>query len=142
MASKETMSSPYVGHYELAGVAFTTTNLIAASPEGTIFGQKIKYVDPICSFLDLLLDRKLPMIVKREIIPGNPDTVEPVDIRTCLFDDNFFRGCLEFKRSNSVVAEMDNYTKMVTDLGKTEEIDIDDTPYAEDDLVEEEENDE
>jgi hypothetical protein len=140
---KGSMSSQYIGAYELSAVAFVITNLIASSPSGSIFGQKFTSSDPIIFFFRLLLDRKIPAFVRREIIPGNSDTSEYIDLKTAQIDEELVRSCLEFKMATTWTFETADYDSVVTAIAKTTSPDVDSVAHIDDeDDREDEEGDE
>lgn len=138
------MSAPFVGSYELANVAYKVTNLIASTPGNSIFGQPFTSPDPVITFFKLMLERKVPAVLRREIIPGDPDTVECVDIRQVLCDEEILRANLEFKIANTSLLETDDYIgslKALAKVGEAGSLEVDGTPYAEEDLVDEADED-
>ena len=129
------ISSEYIGHYELGKLAFTITNLLASCTSNEIFGKKLEYLDPICECLSRLLNRTVPAIIEREVIPGNPDTIDRIDIRKARFDEEYVRECLEYKSSNNVMSKLTDYTQTLWQLTKEEAIEVDNTLYDEEDII-------
>lgn len=100
--SKSTASPPVLGKLEAAKVLSVLADILASSSSSVVLGARSKDSDPICEALRRLIYSEAPLLVQREIIPGNPLTTEVFDVRDMITDIAYMQACLEFRTDTSV----------------------------------------
>jgi hypothetical protein len=94
------ITPPHLSKYELVNLYSTVVELITHSTDGYIFGEKITNPNPYSAAVELILARKVPAVVKREI----PQVSEPeyLDVRTMSFDETILIDTKNFVDDNSL----------------------------------------
>ena len=96
--------SPFVMRViELGGPVCILANLLASSSSTSMLGEKFEYTDAICEAWRRILERKAPLIVEREVIPGNPDSKETFNLNDLLLDRDYLQACLDFRLDNALL---------------------------------------
>jgi len=65
-----------------------------------------------------LLAREMPLVLKRTIIPGDPETVELFDVREVLFDERYMEAMLNFREDASIPESGMNYEQILDQTGR------------------------
>lgn len=99
---KPIITSHFLNIYETATVLFNAVELVSRAFGGTLFGEKINNVDIRLEAIRLLKERKLPFIIEREIIPGDPTTREQIDVRELMLNEAYLDEVSRFIYQNSV----------------------------------------
>ena len=116
--SQDTASAPVLGTLEAAKVLSTLADILAMSPISVLFGEKSIYSDPICEALRRVIERKAPLMICRELIPGNPESTETFDVRKMIMDWSYACACLDFRRDSSIPESGMNYKEILERLGE------------------------
>lgn len=118
--------SPYVMKIiELGLPVCILANLLSAASTTTIMGEDTVYTDPSSEAFRRILEKKAPLVIEREIIPGNPDTKETFDLKDLLLDDAFLECSLRFRLDNTLLSNPDGFTDLLKDIeGWSEGVDV------------------
>ncbi len=118
MTDQPTASPPVLGILEAAKALSVLVDILEASPSAVVLGEKSEDSDPICEGLRRLLAQEAPLLIQREIIPGDPRTVEVFDIRRMIFDKGYASACLDFRKNSSIPESGMNYNEIISRLGE------------------------
>lgn len=111
-------SSPVLGVLEVARLLSTLTDIITGSSTSVMLGEKTKDQDPICEALRRIIDRSAPLYVRRELVPGDPDSIEVIDVRNMIFDMNYARAVYDFRRDTAVPEYGVSHSDVIENLHK------------------------
>jgi len=117
MAS-ESATAPVLGMLEMARVLSTLVDIISSTPSSIALGEMSEDSDPICEGLRRLIERKAPLLVQREVVPGHPETIEVFDVRDMVFDSAYAAACLAFRRDTAIPESGMDYNEIVERLGQ------------------------
>lgn len=111
-------SPPVLGTLEAAKALSVLVDLLGASSSSVVLGMKSENSDPICEGLSRIINRQAPLLIQREIIPGNPETTESFDIREMVMDSSYARACLDFRLDTMVPESGMRYEDIISRLGQ------------------------
>ena len=100
--AKGTASASVLGTLEVAKALSVLVDILGAASTSVVLGVKSENSDPICEGLRRILNRQAPLLIQREIVPGNPLTTEVFDIRTMVMDRSYASACLDFRMDSTV----------------------------------------
>jgi len=115
---QDTVSAPVLGMPETAKALSVLTDILGAAPASVVLGVKSEDSDPICEALRRILSRQAPLLIQREIVPGDPRTVEVFDIRDMVFDRNYAGACWDFRKDASIPESGEDYNSILDRLGQ------------------------
>lgn len=111
-------SAPVMGILEMARSTASITDVIASSSSANVLGEPSVYSDPICEGLRRMIEGKAPLFVRRELIPGNSESVEVFDIRDMLFNRSWLEAHLAFRLDIAVPESGIDSSAIVDQLGR------------------------
>jgi hypothetical protein len=115
---KGTVSAPVLGTLEAAKVLSTLVDILGSASTSVVLGVKSENSDPICEGLRRILNRNAPLLVQREIIPGDPRTTETFDVRDMVMDNGYAGACLDFRMDSTVPESGMNCDEIIERLGQ------------------------
>jgi hypothetical protein len=107
-----------MGILETSRVLATLTDLLSAASSTVVLGEVSTEQDPICEALRRLIDGKLPLVLQREIVPGNPLTVETFNVNSMIMDRDYAGAILDFRKDTAIPESGMNYQDIISRLGQ------------------------
>jgi len=117
-ANSSSASPPVMGVFEVAMVLSTLVDLLSASQSSVVLGSGSENPDPICEGLRRLLKNNTPIFVRRELIPGDPRTVEVFDVRDMIYGRAYVDAILNFRVDNSIPEAGMTCAETISKLGE------------------------
>lgn len=101
ISNKDQVTKPILSKYELAKLLFVYANLINTNVELEFLGHKLNDEDPIINACDLIMERFIPFILKRDVL-FNKTKYEVFDISKMYFNINDVRDIKRYLVDNKI----------------------------------------